>query len=149
MSDPPDSSSQVPRQLRTTENQTFTRSIEVSEATVSPMPGLYQAVFPLGEADFLRIKSSSPWLTTAGGAVLSFGLAYALPFVVQVLLARRTGADTQIGAESWWVSGVLIAIGSGLLIGGRLLSRERQQVLKRIEAHFLTNPAELAHRIKS
>jgi hypothetical protein len=140
--------SPVQQPARITENQTFTHSIVVSGATVSPIPGLYQAAFTLGEADFLRLKSSSPWLTTAGGAVLSFGLAYSLPLVVKLFFAQRAGTIANIPAETWWVGGIAIAAGIALLIGGQFFSRERRAVLKRIQAHFQTNPAELAHRMR-
>lgn len=146
MSEPPESMGEMP--VKTTENQTFTHSIEVSGATVSPIPGLYQPAFPLGEADFLRLRLSSPWLTSAGAAVLSFGLSYALPLAVQVFLERRAGKTTTIAVESWWISGALLAAGVALLIGGLVFSRERRRVLKRIQAHFETNPAELAHKMR-
>ena len=146
MSEAPESPTEVP--VKTTENQTFTRSIEVGGATVSPIPGLYQPAFPLGEADFLRLTLSSPWLTSAGAAVLSFGLSYALPLVVQLLLELRAGTKSTIGVESWWISVALLVAGAALLIGGLFFSRERRKVFKRIQAHFDTNPAELAHRVR-
>lgn len=129
---------------KSVENRTFTQSIRVEGGTVPPSHGLYQPSFNLSEADYLRLKSTSPTLMAAGAAVLSFGASYALPLVVRVIL-RDTN---RVQASEWWVAGITIVLGSLILVAGLLYSGERRSVLRRIDSHFKNNPAELEYRVR-
>jgi hypothetical protein len=125
------------------ENRTFTQSIRVEGGTLPPSHGLYQPSFNLSEADYLRLKSSSPTLMAAGAAVLSFGISYALPLVVRVFLRDPVA----VKPSEWWVAGIAVGLGALLLLGGLLYSRERRSLLRRIDSHFKNNPAELEYRV--
>jgi hypothetical protein len=79
----------------------------------------------------------------AGAAVLSFGISYALPLVVRLFLHDPIPVKT----SEWWVAGITIGLGALLLLGGLLFSRERRSLLRRIDSHFKSNPAELEYRV--
>ena len=99
-------------------------------------------MYNLSEADFLRLKQSSPALTGVGGAILAFGLSYSLPLGVNWILEQSGPSKGDL-----IVAGVTILLGFGCLVVGLLFSRARRRVMKRIDEHFEHNPAELAYRL--
>ena len=120
-------------------NQKFTETEVLGDVTQPPSLVLYQPCYPISEADFLRLQQASPVLASISGGLLSFGCAYALPLVVQVI--RKAEGRAMPEATDWWVVGAIFAIGLGFGVASILMSRERRKLLKAMRLHFLGNPA--------
>lgn len=111
---------------------------ELPAGRVTPSLGLYQATFPLSEADFMRLQKSSPAMSAVGGAVLAFGISYALPVVVRLLKLDSSQRDWS--QDDLWIGGVIATVGLIFLAMGLLYSRDRNRLMKRIREHFAQNP---------
>ena len=130
------------RHLEQIQGREVSEPIKVEVDSVVPSHGLYQPSFNLSEADYLRLKQSSPALTGVGGAILAFGLSFSLPLGVNWIFEHSVPSTGDL-----IVAGVTVLLGAGCLVVGLLYSRERRRVKKRIDEHFENNPAELEYRL--
>jgi hypothetical protein len=132
-----------PAYERKNETHTETLSVRASESPLSPV--LAQPLFQLSEADFLRLRHSSPVLGGAGGACVTFALAYALPKLVQLLV-------TAPGHAPWSSTDTIVVsvcggLGLGLLVARYFLSKDRRGVMKKVRVFFEQNPGK--HEIRA
>lgn len=129
---------------QTIANQTFTTTQVVSGGLVAPSVGLYQPVYPLTETEFMRLRQSSPVLTSVAGAVISFGLVYFLPLVVARFLR-----SAPFRSEDIWVSGISLGAGILILLLSFFVSSDRRTIVAKIKKHFADNPGQHEIRIGS
>jgi hypothetical protein len=130
---------------KTITNQTFTTTQVVNDVIVEPSVGLYQPVYPLTEAEFMKLRQSSMVFSAIAGSLISFGLAYALPLLVNHALSDpKTRAPLK--QADLWVAGLTIAVGLVLLGASFTASTERRSLLTRIKKHFSENPGQ--HEIR-
>lgn len=131
-----------PPSKRRVENQALEGPVQARLGIVRATHGTFQPPFSLTEADFLRLKSSSPTWTAVGAAVTSFGVASLLPLIARELM-RTAPPVTDV---EWWIAGSTVLLGAVLLGMGTLLSKEKRAILKRIDTHFRENPSQLEYR---
>jgi hypothetical protein len=136
MLDTPDLSSE-PRRL--IECVTFDEPVELPAVRTSPNVGLYQRIFPLSEADYLRLKQSDPVYSGIGGAVLSFGLGDALAQAVRYAFPAG-GVARAISLPEGVVALAITFIGFGFLMLSHFRAKPRLVLLHRIGRHFDENP---------
>ena len=134
-----------PNPGKTFTQKTFTTTQVVAGALITPSVGLYQPVYPMTEVEFVKLRQSNPVLSATAGAVISFGLAYALPLLVNYLLADPSSRDPVKRADVW-VASISVGFGMILLFLSFGFSAERRKVLKRMKKHFEENPGQ--HEIR-
>lgn len=128
------------------ENRTFDSVLTAPAAGTTPAShGLFSPCFNLSEADFMRLQSSSPVLMAVGGVTIAFALSNGLPLVAAYLLDP---AGHPFPGTLTVVSVVVAPLAVGLicLIVGRLYSRERYKLVKRIRATFAENEPKVEYR---
>lgn len=127
------------------QNQTIRTTVTVVASDLEPSIGLFQPSFPLTEANFLRMKQTSPVLTSAAGAIIAFGLSYFLPVLIRTL--RAPSKDRTWPVDDLMVSGVCLVIGGLLLVFAYFASKGRRRVLRAIEGHFESHPGQ--HEVRT
>jgi hypothetical protein len=132
---------ETPKSTSTVANQRFTTSQVVTGVLVEPSVGLYQPVYLLTEAEFMRLRQTSPVLSTSAGAVISFGLVYTLPVVANHILTAAPFKAVDI-----WVSGITFGLGIVLALLSFVASSEHRTLVSRIKTHFRENPGQ--HEIR-
>jgi hypothetical protein len=115
----------------------LTSTVELTGGTVVPSRGLFQPPFELSEADFLRLQKTDP-ITAFGVGITGFALTFTLPLLVQYFWPSL--GEGPVSNARWVVAAALIVLGATVWIVGRVASRERRKIMKRIENHFLAHP---------
>lgn len=119
------------------QGERLTATVEISGGTVAPSQGLFQPPFELSEADFLRLKQKGS-ITSIGGALIAFALAFTLPLVAQAYLPSP--GEGPVSKSRWIVAAVSLAVGFLVWGVGLFGSRDRGRLMKRIEDHFHDHP---------
>ena|SRR5687767_11420473 len=130
------------------EGQVLRETVHVEPRAAVPSVGLFQPFFALSEADYLRLKSPDTLLYGIGTGVTTFGLSYALPTLVPLVLNFLRPTNTNVSFPDLFVGlGVMVL---GLICGliAHLRSGERRRVFKRIEQHFRENPGRPEVRVE-
>lgn len=124
-----------------TTGQTFTETYPIAE-DVKTKPSLHisQEVFPLCEADFLRLKHSASKATGWGVAVSMTGFVMLLVPIAKFMQAKFAQTQPAIEPWEWIVPFVAFLIASILFLAAKFLPDEGKRVMKDIESHFSGAP---------
>ena len=94
-----------------------------------------QSVFPLNEADFLRLQGGPPTTATLATAIFSGVVGYAISLGPKLETVLSGGQSQLTSGETKTI--VIGIIASAILYGiGYFLPNDRKRVLSRIAAHF-------------
>jgi hypothetical protein len=119
------------------QNKTLNQSVVVNDGLTTPSFGLFQTPFDLSDADFLRLQQPNPTALAAGGAVLAFGVSYGLPLAAKFIVQGEVPASLD-----WKLTIGLIVLGLLLVGASWMFSGPRRDVIRRINAHFKSNPVQ-------
>ena len=128
-------------------DQIFHRT-EVVKTPVQTEPTLEmsQEIFPLCEADFLRLKSPGSKTLVAGLSLCLAGFGFFLSPIAKYIQAQTSGKPVAIEPWEWYAPLIGLAIGVVLCGLARILPNNKRRILQDITDHFAAAPRK--HRIQ-
>jgi hypothetical protein len=127
-------------------NRVFRESETVVDSSVAGQEtvNMTQGVFPLTEADYLRLRSPVSLWTGAAAAIFlaSFGLV--LGPVGKWLQQKASNVPMTIDPWEWYAPLVGVVASGVLWLIGALMPNERRELMKRMKAFFATAPKRLS-----
>ncbi|ELX05552.1 TPA: hypothetical protein ACGDYM_002714 [Acinetobacter baumannii] len=118
-------------------NQEIKKTVHVEKDVISygNLESL-QAIFPLKEADYLRLKSKESKLKTFSGYILGGVVGYVLNLTKNIYDFMANGNENAVQNSEWLtiIGGTIACIICWLL--GEYLPNERTKVMKNIDKYF-------------
>jgi zinc transporter ZupT len=128
-------------------DQQFQRTERVATRVgVEPSLEMAQDIYPLCEADFLRLKSPRSKTLAAAIAIMLAGVGSLLPLAGKYVQALLSGKMIPIETWEWYAPAIAVITGLIMYVVGRIVPSERRRVLQKIKDHFATSPRR--HRIR-
>lgn len=128
-------------QGKITTGEQFTQTYAVKEdIATEPSLLISQEVFPLTEADFLRLKHRWSQVNWWADRLLFLGIGLLIVLAAKYVAANIFHNPVQIEKGEWTAPALAIVLALVLFLVGIVLPDERKKVMKDIEAHFTTAP---------
>lgn len=109
--------------------------IAVESWTTGATIGSFQEDYPLGEADFVRLKTGKPITLSWAGNVFLTALGFGLGLIPKVL-PLLAGKNVEVTKWEGWTFALGVLVAVTLWIIGCFLPNDRKRVMKNIEDHF-------------